>query len=196
MSPRGIFSKTHLLSLSHQFSHQFMMMDTLWRAVSPRLPCSLSRRPLPRSPRGLRQRPDRRLVVRPWSSYLYISLSSLFLFLFYTSISLSVWHCGYGHCSSPNSSVSPRGIFSKTHLLSPSYSPRSPPRSGSRRSRPRALCSVSYLLSELQHVCSVNLLGITTRKPSLSLHGLMIKHCESGAGLERQRREIVFNPAW
>ena len=31
------------------------------------------------------------------------------------------------------------------------------PRSRSRRSRPRALCSVSYLLSELQHVCSVNL---------------------------------------
>ena len=31
------------------------MMDTLWRAVSIRLPYSLSRRPLPRSPRGLRQ---------------------------------------------------------------------------------------------------------------------------------------------
>ena len=25
-------------------------------------------------------------------------------------------HCGYGHCSSPIPSMSPRGLFSKTHL--------------------------------------------------------------------------------
>ena len=67
------------------------MMDTLWRAVSPRRPYSLSRRPLPRSHRGLRQRLDRRLVVRPWSSYLYISLSSsITLYLCLCSIAVTV----------------------------------------------------------------------------------------------------------
>ena len=67
------------------------MMDTLWRAVSPRLPYSPSRRPLPRSHRGLRQRLDRRLVVRPWSSYLYISLSSsITLYLCLCSIAVTV----------------------------------------------------------------------------------------------------------
>ena len=67
------------------------MMDTLWWAVSPRLPYLLSRRPLPRSHCGLRPRPDRRLVVRAWSSYLYISLSSLFLFLYlYISVCVAL----------------------------------------------------------------------------------------------------------
>ena len=67
------------------------MMDTLWRAVSPRLPYSPSRRPLPRSHRGLRLRLDRRLVVRTWSSYLYISLSSsITLYLCLCSIAVTV----------------------------------------------------------------------------------------------------------
>ena len=70
-----------------------MMMDTLWRAVSPRLPYSLSRRPLPRSHRGLRQRLDRRLVAcapgRLICIYLYL-VFSITLYLCLCSIAVTV----------------------------------------------------------------------------------------------------------
>ena len=65
------------------------MMDTLRRAVSSRLPYSPSRRPLPRLPRGLRQRLNRRVVACAPGRLIHIYLYLVFYF-FYNSISLSV----------------------------------------------------------------------------------------------------------